>query len=61
LLFRVPTRRVPALFSFAATEGINGAVIPAGINTNLMIYMIRHAEAHPWDGWDDGNFVAAGQ
>ena len=23
--------------------------------------MIRHAEAHPVSGWDDGNFVGAGQ
>ena len=51
----------PSLFSITATGGINGAVIPAGINTNETIYMIRHAEAHPWSGWDDGNFVAAGQ
>lgn len=45
----------PALFSVKATGGING------INTNETIYMIRHAEAHPWSGWDDGNFVGAGQ
>ncbi len=51
----------PQLFQRSATQGIDGAVIPAGINTNLTIYMIRHAEAHPWSGWDDGNFVAAGQ
>ena len=51
----------PSLFSVTATGGTNGAVIPGGINTNETIYMIRHAEAHPWSGWDDGNFVAAGQ
>lgn len=45
----------PALFSIAATGGING------VNTNETIYMIRHAEAHPVSGWDDGNFVGAGQ
>jgi hypothetical protein len=32
-----------------------------GINTNETIYMIRHAEAHPTQGWDDGNFIGAGQ
>jgi hypothetical protein len=52
---------VPALFSIPATGGIDGAVIPAGINTNQTMYLIRHAEAHPTSGWDDGNFVAAGQ
>jgi hypothetical protein len=52
---------MPSLFSIAATGGINGAVIPEGINTNQTIYLIRHAEAHPWSGWDDGNLVAAGQ
>jgi len=45
----------PRLFSIAATGGIND------INTNETIYMIRHAEAHPVSGWDDGNFVGAGQ
>lgn len=48
---------IPQLFNIAATAG----VITAGINTNQTMYLIRHAEAHPWDGWDDGNFVAAGQ
>ena len=47
----------PQLFNIAATAG----VITAGINTNQTMYLIRHAEAHPWSGWDDGNFVAAGQ
>jgi hypothetical protein len=48
---------IPQLFNIAVTAG----VITAGINTNQTMYMIRHAEAHPWSGWDDGNFVAAGQ
>jgi len=43
------------------TGGVNGAVIPAGINTNETLYMIRHVEAHPASGWDDGNYVGAGQ
>ena len=48
---------IPQLFNITATAG----VITAGINTNQTMYLIRHAEAHPWSGWDDGNFVAAGQ
>jgi hypothetical protein len=30
-------------------------------NTNETMYLIRHAEAHPTSGWEDGNYVAAGQ
>ncbi len=48
-------------FTIEATDGTNDAKIPAGINTNETVYMIRHAEAHPTPGWDDGNYVAAGQ
>jgi hypothetical protein len=48
-------------FSITVTAGSAGAKIPAGINTNETIYMIRHAEAHPTRGWENGNFVAAGQ
>ncbi|MGO9015441.1 MAG: hypothetical protein ACLQF0_10715 [Dissulfurispiraceae bacterium] len=50
-----------APFSITVTGGSNGAVIPKGINTNETVYLIRHAEAHPWTGWDDGNYVGAGQ
>ena len=50
-----------ASFSFTAADGMNDAKIPPGINNNETLYMIRHAEAHPASGWDDGNFVAAGQ
>jgi hypothetical protein len=48
-------------FSITATAGTDGAAIPPGSNTNETVYLIRHAEAHPVSGWDDGNFVAAGQ
>ncbi len=50
-------------FSTARTGGVSGAVIPANINTNQRIYIIRHAEAHPdpGNGFEDGNFVGAGQ
>ncbi len=47
----------PAYFKITATAG----TATAGINTNQTMYLIRHAEAHPWSGWDDGNYVAAGQ
>ena len=32
--------------SITVTGGVNGAVIPAGINTNETLYIVRHAEAH---------------
>jgi hypothetical protein len=40
---------------------LSGTLAPAGINRNQTTYLIRHAEAHPTQGWDDGNYVAAGQ
>ena len=43
------------------TGGQNGAIIPAGINTNETVYIIRHADAHPADYWNDNNYVGAGQ
>ena len=49
------------LFHVQLTSGVNGAVAPAGINTNETIYFVRHAEAHPETWWDDGNFVGKGQ
>src|ERR1035438_869036 len=48
-------------FSITVTGGENGAVIPAGINTNETLYIIRHADAHPQLYWDDNNYVGAGQ
>jgi hypothetical protein len=48
-------------FSINVSGGTGGAVIPAGINTNETVYIIRHAEAHPESYWDDGNLVCAGQ
>ena len=55
------TVRAQPFFSVTVIGGVGGAVVPAGINTNETVYWIRHAEAHPDDNWDDGNFVAAGQ
>lgn len=48
-------------FHLTATDGVNGAKVPAGSNTNETVYLVRHTEAHPSEGWDNGNFVAAGQ
>jgi len=48
-------------FSYTLTGGVNGVVVPAGMNTNQTVYLIRHAEAHPTRGFEDGNFVGAGQ
>ena len=48
-------------FNISRTQGVDGAVIPGGININQTVYMIRHAEAHPISGFDDGNLVGAGQ
>ena len=48
-------------FNINVTGGQNGAVIPAGINTNETLYIIRHADAHPRLYWDDNNYVGAGQ
>jgi hypothetical protein len=43
------------------TTGTVNAVMPRDISTNQTVYMIRHAEAHPIQAFDDGNFVASGQ
>jgi len=48
-------------FNIAVTGGVGGAQIPAGINTNETLYIIRHAEAHPQGSFDDGNYVGSGQ
>lgn len=48
-------------FQHVVTVGVNGATLPANGNTNETVYFIRHAEAHPTAGWDDGNYIAAGQ
>ena len=51
----------PPLFQLEAPTAVAGAGLPPGINTNQTMYLIRHAEAHPYPGWEDGNYVAAGQ
>ncbi len=48
-------------FHVQITGGVDGAVAPAGINTNETVYFVRHAEAHPTSWWEDGNHIAAGQ
>jgi hypothetical protein len=49
-----------AAMNISVTGGVNGTV-PNGIATDLTIYMIRHAEAHPALWFEDGNYVAAGE
>ncbi len=48
-------------FHIEVTGGVDGAVAPAGSNTNETVYFVRHAEAHPTQWWEDGNYVAPGQ
>lgn len=48
-------------FHIQVTGGVDGAVVPAGMNRNETVYLVRHAEAHPASWWDDGNYIAAGQ
>ena len=50
-----------SVFHITVTGGVDGAVVPAGINTNETVYMVRHAEAHPAKWWEDGNYIGAGQ
>jgi len=49
------------LFHVQVAGGENGAVIPAGVNTNETLYFVRHAEAHPQRWWEDGNYIGSGQ
>jgi hypothetical protein len=44
-------------------DGFDGIVVPENINTNETVYIVRHAEAHPdpKPGFENGNFVGAGQ
>ena len=51
----------PTPASITITGGVGGAVIPANINKNETIYLVRHAEAHPHGYWSDNNYVGAGQ
>ncbi|MGC2110563.1 MAG: hypothetical protein WA655_13660 [Candidatus Korobacteraceae bacterium] len=48
-------------FNITLTGGQDGAIVPAGANTNETLYIIRHAEAHPKAYWSDNNYVGAGQ
>lgn len=50
-------------FSTSRIGGVDGVDIPANINKNQRVDIIRHAEAHPDpdSGFENGNFVAAGQ
>lgn len=61
----VPAACLPATtktqFHIQVVGGVDGAVVPAGINTNETVYLVRHAEAHPVPYYEDGNYVGAGQ
>ena len=59
----VPPSACPAqhLFTITRTGGSDGNIVPADINTNETVYIVRHADAHPTSEWDDGNYVGAGQ
>lgn len=50
-------------FSTSRTGGVDGVVLPANINKNQTIYIVRHVEAHPDlnSKFENGSFVAAGQ
>jgi len=51
---------LPTAYFNIQVTGANGS-IPSNINKNETVYMIRHAEAHPTDWFEDGNYVAAGE
>ena len=55
----VPTPCATPAFSIAATAA--NETNPENINKSETVYMIRHAEAHPVDFFEDGNYVAAGE
>jgi hypothetical protein len=57
----VKSSTVAEPFKITATGGVDGVVIPEGINKNETLYIVRHAEAHPTAYYADGNYVAAGQ
>ncbi len=51
------TLQTPFTITVTGADG----VIPTNHNTNETVYLVRHAEAHPASGWDDGNYLGAGQ
>lgn len=57
------TNTQQALFSTARTGGVDGATVPTNSSFNQIIYIVRHAEAHPDPAmsFENGNFVGAGQ
>ena len=57
----VPTPCKATPFSITVTGGKGGAIIPTGINTREILYIVRHADAHPQGYWDNNNYVGAGQ
>ena len=56
------THLLQAQFSAKRIGGVDGVTVPATINKNQTLYIVRHAEAHPDTTFqfENGNFVAAG-
>ncbi|MBE0585425.1 MAG: hypothetical protein IH612_16905 [Desulfofustis sp.] len=57
------THSLQPYYRLVLYNGMTGVTMPSEINRNTRIYIVRHAEAHPDPafGFDDGNYVAAGQ
>jgi hypothetical protein len=57
------THSLQPYFKAVRTGGVDGVTVPANSNTNQRVYIVRHAEAHPDPafGFEDGNYVGAGQ
>ena len=55
------TVNVPPVITVTVTVDSGVTVLPADINTNETVYLVRHAEAHPKDDWSDNGYVGAGQ
>jgi hypothetical protein len=53
-----PCEQAPFTFS---TAGNSAYKVPAGVNRGEILYFVRHAEAHPVSGFDNGNYVCQGQ
>jgi hypothetical protein len=57
------THSLQPYFKAVRTGGVDGVIVPANSNTNQRVYIVRHADAHPDPefGFEDGNYVGAGQ
>jgi hypothetical protein len=57
------THSLQPYYKAVRTGGVDGVIVPANSNTNQRVYIVRHADAHPDPefGFEDGNYVGAGQ